>query len=142
MSRTVLVPAIVFFAALNCALSAQRDSMGDNGAESAGTLLDLARKGLAVVEKPLPGVRDPDHYFGVFIWSKRLLNAELNVSTNREERIAAREKYLERMIKLENTAKDFYARHMISYLELLENEYQRCEAQAQLAWEREALSQK
>ena len=76
-----------------------------------------------------------------YIWSKRVLEAELNLCGNVDERIAARESYLEALaspIKLEEVAKRAFENGVGHESDLLEAEYRRCEAAVQLESERAA----
>src|SRR5262249_9196969 len=95
-------------------------------------LLEVARRGLALAEKS-PG-SGPN-----YIWSKRVLNAELNLCENADERIAARERYLKTTVRLEEITKKQVAEKILSEEGMMEAEYPRCEAQAQLDAERNPM---
>src|SRR5262245_8830550 len=71
----------------------------DENRERAQAVLEAARRGLAFVGRPGPGTGIP--YDGIHLWSRRVLEAKLDLSKTPAERIAARKEYLERMIKLE-----------------------------------------
>lgn len=103
----------------------------DKDRASAKALLEVARAGLELAEKS-PDLRDD------YIWSKRVLNAELNLCGNADERIAARERHLKLTMRLEEVAKNAVQKGVISRHESLEAEYHRCEAQVQLDAERDA----
>jgi hypothetical protein len=108
------------------ALAAQRTSPEDKSKEKAQALVELPRRGFALVERAGPGAR------GAPVWSRRILDAELDLRGNTEERMAALQKYVERAIKLERVARESFAREAIGEVELLEAEYHRCEAEALL----------
>jgi hypothetical protein len=103
----------------------------EKATNTAKELLNVARKGLDLAEKTPAGADDS-------IWSKRVLEAELNVCGNVDERIAARESYLKRTIKLEEVAKRAFENGVGTKSDLLEAEYRRCEAAVQLESERAA----
>jgi hypothetical protein len=107
----------------------------DKGKEIAKARLELARKGLAVVEKRIPGA---GNYAGVYIWSKRVLDAELGLCGNEDDRIAALEAHVERTTRLARTAKEWFDRKVFLEEDLLEAEYHRLDAEAMLAKARAA----
>jgi flagellar basal body-associated protein FliL len=136
MSRKILV--IVIVVAVSCAGAAfhavpmQQTSQRDKTKANAKALLDVAHRGLASVERTNLGNRD------VYVWSTRVLNAELTLSENADERIAAMERYLKLTKEQERVVIDLFGRKLISKDELLEAEYYRCEAEVLLDLEREA----
>src|SRR5262249_22975880 len=103
----------------------------EKAANSAKELLNVARRGLDLAEKTPAGADD-------YIWSRRVLEAELNLCGNVDERIAARERYLKRATKLEEAAKRAFENGVGTKSDLLEAEYRRCEAAVQLESERVA----
>jgi hypothetical protein len=124
---------LVCFGAIVCAVAAQGVPEESRGKDSATARLEVARKGLAIAEKG-------NAYDGVFIWSKRVLDAELDVSGNEAERMAALAAHLTRTKRLEDVAKDLHARGVVSELEVLEAEFHRYNAEVQLAEARAAKS--
>jgi hypothetical protein len=139
MSRNkMMVPLLVYFGAVVCVVAAQGAPPEDRGKDSAKARLEVARKGLALVEKqgPARGPGSPD----VYIWSKHVLNAELDLSGNEDERLAAQEAHLKRTIRLEDMAKNWFDRGLITEVELLEATYHRLDAEVQLAKSRAAAS--
>jgi hypothetical protein len=137
MSRKkMMVLLLVCFGAVVCAVAAQGAPEENRGKNSAKARLEVARKGLAIVEKQGPG--NGEAYDGVFIWSKRVLDAELDLSGNEAERLAALAAHLTRTKRLEEVAKDLHARGAVSDLEVLEAEYHRYDAEVQLAEARAA----
>jgi hypothetical protein len=132
MSRKMMMLLLlVCFGAIVCAVAAQGAPEDNRGKESAKARLEVARKGLAIVETG-------DAYDGVFIWSKRVLDAELDLSGNEAERMAALAANLTRTKRLEDVAKALHARGLVSELEVLEAEYHRYDAEVQLAEARAA----
>jgi hypothetical protein len=134
MSEKTLVLMVLYFGVACSALTAQEISQTDKDREKALELLAVARKGLAMVDKPNSG--GASEYVLMCAWSQRVLNAELALSRNIAERIAAHEAYLKQTRKLERIARDLFARQTITQLELLEAEYKRREAELQLDFER------
>jgi hypothetical protein len=131
MAEKTLVLMLLYFGG---AVPAQEISQADTDREKALELLTVARKGLAMVEKP--NSAGASEYVLMCTWSQRVLNAELALSRNTAERIAAREAYLKQAKKLERIARDLHGRQIITQLELLEAEYKRREAELQLDGER------
>ena len=134
MPVKILVPTVLYFGVACGALPAQEISQADKDSEKAMELLAVARKGLALVDKPNSDGRS--EYVLVCTWSQRALNAELALSRNTAERIAACEAYLRQANKLEGIARDLHGRRILTELELLEAEYKRREAELQLVGER------
>jgi hypothetical protein len=89
-----------------------------------------ARKGLALAENPVLG--GSESCTNVWIWSNRVLDAELYLSTTQDERIAAFEAHLRRMVKLQGITKALFERRMISEAEVMEAAYQRIDAEVRL----------
>jgi hypothetical protein len=134
MPEKTLVLMVLCFGFACGAVPAQEISQADKEREKALELLAVARKGLALVDSPNSDGRS--EYVLVCTWSQRVLNAELALSRNTAERIAARESYLKQTRKLEGIARDLYRRRILTELELLEAEYKRREAELQLDFER------
>jgi hypothetical protein len=139
-SRLLLVLMLVSFGATFCAVSARQKLPESKSQASAKALLDVAKKGLELVERPIP-MRGVEPYVRVSLWSKRVRDAELALSHDRSERIAAREKYLKQTLKLERIARQLHEQELMSDEQLLDAEYNRCEAQAQLDADRDATLQ-
>jgi len=130
-----VVVAGLCFASDFCVVSGQSNPRESKSRESARQLLDVARRGLNLVERKVPG--SGEAYVDVWTWSKRVLNAELAMSRNREERVVARERYLQQTIKLERAARRLLEQQVMLDEQVLEAEYHRCEAQADLDAERQ-----
>ena len=133
MSRRILVLVMACFGVgvALYTLNAQQRSHKDEPSASAKALLEVARRGLEQEEQSSPGSRD------IYVWLQRVLNAELSLCRNADERIAARERHLKESVRLEETARRLVQDGAISRKGLLEAEYQRCEAQSQLDAERD-----
>jgi hypothetical protein len=134
MTEKTLVLIVLYFGVACSAVTAQEISQADKDRERAMELLAVARKGLAMVDKPNSG--GASEYVLMCTWSQRVLNAELALSRNTAERIAAYEAYLKQTRKLERIARDLYRQQIITQLELLDAEYKRREAELQLDSER------
>ena len=132
MSRRIVVVAVACVAVGFYAVARERPTPADKMKSSGEALLDVTHRGLALAEQTQPGGRD------VYLWSKRLLSAELDLSRSPEERIAARERFLKQVTTLEQLAKDRHQRSVINKEEVLEAEYHRCDAELQLELERAA----
>jgi hypothetical protein len=96
--------------------------------------LELARRGLATVQRQAGGANG--FYRDIWVWSERVLSAELDLSDGPAERIAALEAHLQRARRLEGLARDGFAQRIFSFAELLEAEYNRLDAEARLAAEK------
>jgi hypothetical protein len=72
----------------------------------------------------------------LWVWSKRVLEAELAVSTKKAERIAALEAHLKRAVKLEKFALREFNRGGFTRLNVLEARYRRCDVELRLAQEK------
>jgi hypothetical protein len=130
MSRKKMLLLVICLGVVVFAVAAQSVPEKNRGRDIAKTRLDVARKGLAQVEKETPGAGRP--YDGIFIWSKRVLHAELALSGNEADKMAALEAHLTRTMRLERIAKDWFATGVIREVDLLEAEYHRLDAEFQL----------
>jgi len=101
--------------------------------ERAQGCLEVARKGLAVVEQDSDGT---EAYQDIWVWSNRVLKAELALRTTKRERIAALEAHLGRALKLEKFAVREYKRGFFTRLYVLEASYRRRDIELQLALEK------
>jgi hypothetical protein len=88
-----------------------------------------------LVDKEQEGEGAED-YDDIWVWSKRVLEAELAVSTEKGERIAALEAHLKRAVRLEKFALREFGRGGFSSLNVLEAKYRRCEVEWRLAEEK------
>jgi hypothetical protein len=96
--------------------------------------LKVARKGLAEAEKVAPGMIGDSAE--IWVWSRRVLQSELTLSTTKSERIAALEAHLRRAVKLEKIAENEYRQGRLRALDLLEVVYRRHDVEARLAEEK------
>jgi hypothetical protein len=103
--------------------------------EHANARLEVARQGLAVAENDVEGATSED-YLGIWVWSRRVLEAELALSTTKSERIAAWEAHLRRAVKLETMAQRQFSRGGSTRLAVLEAIYRRYDVEVHLAQER------
>ena len=101
----------------------------------ARTRLEVARRGLVQAERATGSAASED-YADIWIWSRRVLEAELALSTTKRERIAALEGHLQRAAKLEKLAQRKYSRGGFTRLDVLEAIYRRCDVEVQLAQEK------
>lgn len=101
--------------------------------ERARARLEVARKALAEAEDTRAG---GENYQDIWVWSKRVLESELAVSTTKKERIAALEAHLRRTQRLEKFAEKEYERGFFTRLALWEAVYRRCDVELQLVQER------
>lgn len=96
--------------------------------------LKVARQGLAEAEKVAPGMIGDSTE--IWVWSRRVLQAELTLSTTKSERIAALEAHLRRAVKLQKVAESEYSQGRLRGLDLLETIYRRQEVEVQLTKEK------
>jgi len=106
----------------------------DRAKEFAKARLEVARRGLATVEKQAAGVNGFNGE--IWNWSERVLKAELALSSGPAERIAALEAHLQRARRLEGIARRGFAERIYSLAEVLGAEYNRLDAEALLAAEK------
>jgi hypothetical protein len=103
--------------------------------EHAKVRLEVARQGLAVAEQDIEGAPS-EAYRDIWVWSRRVLKAELALSTTKGERIAAWEGHLRRAAKLEKIAQRQFSRGGFTRLAVFEAIYRRVDVEVQLAEER------
>ena len=116
------------------AATARSASPEDTVTKAAKVRLEVARKGLAEAEKVAPGmVKDSA---AIWVWSGRVLQAELALSTTKSERIAALEAHFRRAVKLEEIAEHEYRQGRLRSLDLLQAIYRRYDVEVQLAQEK------
>ena len=133
MSRLVFL--LVCLVGLVCVQNATSASPEDSIREAAKARLEVARQGLALVDRDLEGVGVVD-YADIWVWSERVLKAELAMSTKKSERIAALEAHLKRAVKLERFALRDFNSGGISRRIVLEAKYHCCDIELRLAEEK------
>jgi len=106
---------------------------GRRSSPSAEARLKLARTALEAVRVNIgrglfnPGERDP-----IYIWSRRRLEAWLDLSANKEERVAAAREHLDEMKAVEQLVNRMHEDGQIDLLSKLDAEYRRLEAESWL----------
>ena len=133
MSRLVFL--LVCLVGLVCVQNATSASPEDSIREAAKARLEVARQGLALVDRDPEGMGAVD-YADIWVWSERVLKAELTVITKKSERIAALEAHLKRAVRLERGALRDFNSGGISRRIVLEAKYRRCDIELQLAQEK------
>src|SRR4051812_37431367 len=118
MFRTMRIAVMVLALRATCLAAEPQASPKNKSRADSNALVEVARRGLEVVLRPTAD--NHDAYAGVFVWLRRVLYAELDVAENVKDRVAAWEKHLARMAKLEQVATDLHSRGVIVELELLE----------------------
>jgi hypothetical protein len=124
---------LLSFMGFMCAATAMGAPPEDAVKERMKALLEVARKGLAEAESDTGG---GVAYTDIWLWSNRVLKAELALSTTKSQRIAALEAHLRRALKLEQFARREYDRGGFPHLSLLEAIYRRYDVELQLTQER------
>lgn len=110
---------------------------GRRSSPSAEARLKLARKALEAVRVNIdrglykPGERDP-----IYIWSRRRLEARLDLSATKEERVSAAQEHLDEMKVAEQSVSRMYESGQIDLLAKLDAEYRRLEAESWLEREK------
>jgi hypothetical protein len=134
-SRRTLLGLAGLLAGSGAALAAP----GDSPAPSTATArLALARDAIEAVRANIgrglfqPGERDP-----IYIWSQRRLEARLDLSPKKADRIAAAQEHLDEMKKVEDVVGRMHAAGAVDRLPKLEAEYRRLEAEGWLQREKE-----
>ena len=117
-----------------CTAAVRSASPEEAAKETAKARLEVARKGLAEAEKVIPGMSEDSA--NIWIWSKRVLHAELACSTSKSERITALEAHWRRAVRLEKLAEREYMQGRSTRLILLEAVYRRLNVEAHLAGEK------
>jgi hypothetical protein len=112
-----------------------RPTQDDQVKKLAQARLDVARQGLAAVEKPTVGGAQ-GYFRATMVWAERVMQAELETSTTSAQRVAALEAYLQRTRKMEDTARAGLAQKIFTVPEVLETQYQRVSAEVLLAQEK------
>jgi len=135
MLRTAFVGVIVLGIGALCTTAEPPSSDTQKRRADAEELAKVARRGLELVLRPAPDNRE--RYTGVALWSKRVLWAELDLADNAQGRVAAWERHLARMIKLEQVASRLREQGVLVDVDLLEVEFLRQEAEVQLDRERD-----
>src|SRR5262249_5574408 len=96
-----------------------RPTQDDQVKKLAQDRLDVARQGLAAVEKPTVGGAQ-GYFRATMVWAERVMQAELETSTTSAQRVAALEAYLQRTRKMEDTARAGLAQKIFTVPEVLE----------------------
>jgi hypothetical protein len=110
---------------------------GRRSSPSAEARLKLARTALEAVRANInrglykPGERDP-----IYIWSRRRLEARLELSATKEERVSAAQEHLNEMKAAEQPVSRMYESGQIDLLAKLDAEYRRLEAESWLEREK------
>ena len=133
MFRAILL--IVCLVGFVGATNAAGASPEDHVKERAKARLEVARQGLALAVRGLEGEGAED-YDDIWVWSKRVLKAELALSTTKAERIAALEAHLKRAVKLERIAMREFDRGGFTRLSVIEAKYRRSDIETRLAEEK------
>jgi hypothetical protein len=94
---------------------------------------DLAKARLEVAIK---GFESAETVHELCFWSQRLLDSELNLCRSSDDRIAALEKQLKRLEKLEKTVTEGFKRENYTVNELMDVKFIRVDTQYKLAEEK------
>jgi hypothetical protein len=135
-TRRVLLALGGFLASGTATLAATGE--GRRSSPAAEARLKLARTALEAVRVNLarglykPGERDP-----ISIWSRRRLEARLDLSATKQERVSAAQEHLDEMKAAERLVSRMYETGQIDLLAKLDAEYRRLEAESWLEQEQE-----
>jgi len=128
MSRSLTIPLllVVFCLAWGSACPAANDPVPDLK-ELLKARLEVAQEGMRVAENELQAGRASVK--DTFVWSRRLLEAQLAVSEKKTERVAAHEAYLKRAKAVEQMAKAQFDAGRVTVKDYLEAKFDRLEAE-------------
>jgi hypothetical protein len=129
MSRSLTIPLllVVFCLASGSACPAANDPAVPDLKELLKARLEVAQEGMRVAEKELQAGRASVK--DTFVWSRRLLEAQLAVSEKKAERVAAHEAYLQRAKAVEEMAKALFDAGRVTVKDYLEAKFDRLEAE-------------
>jgi hypothetical protein len=134
-TRRALLALGALLAGGRAALAAADESPKPNA--SAQARLKLAQEALETVRAAIgrgqfsPGERDP-----ISIWSRRRMEARLDLSTTKAERVAAAQENLDEMARVDQIVNRMYQAGQVDKLARMDAEYRRWEAQSWLEHEK------
>lgn len=132
-TRRVVLALAGLLAGGRAALAAPEPDASQPLRESAQARLTLAQEALKAVRANIgrgmfgPGERDP-----IAIWSRRRLEARLDLSRSRTDRRAAAQEHLDEMKAVEQHVQRMHRAGQVDQLSLMDAQYRRLEAQSAL----------